>query len=876
MRNNNQEVVRRLSMRSLKNNKMRNLFAVAAIALTCMLFTALAAMGIGISDVMQESTMREVGSRFHAGLKAATWEQVEKVTSDSRVKDYTWNIFIGTAENLIKRQSEIRLAQGEEELQNSFIELEEGTMPEQEDDIIVDTYVLDELKLPHELGVEIPLEFSFQGEKISKTFTVCGWYQGITIGHASELYVSESYWNQLKGNRTDADFAAWGKEHPEDAGVGLYAAGLYFDSPANIEPTVRSVIEDAGYEPEVTLKYGVNWAYMQNRVEMVDPMSMAMLGIALIVILITGYLIIYNIFYISVFQDIRFYGLLKTIGTTRRQIKRMILRQALVLSAIGIPIGLAAGYLVSKVIFPFVMEMTAMSEYKMELKFSPEIAVFGIVFALITVFISCRKPGKIAGSVSPVEAVRYTEGSGSRKKSKKSETGARIHRMALSNLGRSKKKTVLVLLSLSLSMVLLCVVLTGIGSFRVDRYLEQRLLGDVLLATTNLTGNGAIRTAEYKLDEEYIKLADNHPGMVSRNELWQIYGMSYLSMNDTAMERYQSLIDQGLLGLDAWDTSVSNVVEQRRQLYADVYAYDEKLLSNLKVLEGELDIEKFLQGGYVLLTDIVGDHTEGKCVYEPGEKLKVFNVGEESEFIEVKDEAGNTTEVYWENLEETEYEVMAIVEIPSSMTDQTYPVNGVQAVLPKQDVQKAMNSWCFGISYEVEEEQLESFMEGIINYSENVNREMGFLTKASLMEGFSTMINAIRMIGIALSAVIAFIGVLNFINSIVTGIIARKREFAILCSIGMTEQQLKKMLLEEGLYYVSISGIISLVLGSVLSYAVMTALNNVILFFEYRPNFLAFLVMLPLLAVLAVAAPSVAYKKAQKESIVQRLRDTES
>ena len=59
--------------------------------------------------------------------------------------------------------------------------------------------------------------------------------------------------------------------------------------------------------------------------------------------------------------------------------------------------------------------------------------------------------------------------------------------MALSNLGRNKKKTTLVLVSLSMSMILLCIVFTGVGSFRVDAYLEQRLLGDVLLASVNLT-----------------------------------------------------------------------------------------------------------------------------------------------------------------------------------------------------------------------------------------------------------------------------------------------------------------------------------------------------------------------------------------------------
>ena len=57
-------------------------------------------------------------------------------------------------------------------------------MPQKEEDIIVDTYVLDELRLPHKLGGEIPLEFTFHGKKITRTFRVCGWYEGNRLGHA--------------------------------------------------------------------------------------------------------------------------------------------------------------------------------------------------------------------------------------------------------------------------------------------------------------------------------------------------------------------------------------------------------------------------------------------------------------------------------------------------------------------------------------------------------------------------------------------------------------------------------------------------------------------------------------------------------------------
>ena len=108
MRNNNGASIRRLSNRSLRNNRMRNLFAILAIVLTGILFTATFSLVGGAMQVAQEHTMREVGGKFHAGLKAATRKQYEKVISDPLVKKSSYNIFIGAADNLVKRQTEIR------------------------------------------------------------------------------------------------------------------------------------------------------------------------------------------------------------------------------------------------------------------------------------------------------------------------------------------------------------------------------------------------------------------------------------------------------------------------------------------------------------------------------------------------------------------------------------------------------------------------------------------------------------------------------------------------------------------------------------------------------------------------------------------------
>ena len=98
LKNNNRTAIRRLSSRSLKNNSIRNLFAICAIILTSMLFTAVFSLFSGIIQASEENTMREVGTRAHAGLKNATMQQYEQAAADPSVKKCNYNIFIGFAE----------------------------------------------------------------------------------------------------------------------------------------------------------------------------------------------------------------------------------------------------------------------------------------------------------------------------------------------------------------------------------------------------------------------------------------------------------------------------------------------------------------------------------------------------------------------------------------------------------------------------------------------------------------------------------------------------------------------------------------------------------------------------------------------------------
>lgn len=167
--------------------------------------------------------------------------------------------------------------------------------------------------------------------------------------------------------------------------------------------------------------------------------------------------------------DIRYYGLLKTIGVTPKQLRRLIRQQALLLSALGIPVGLLLGYGVGAAAVPITMSTSTMGGRYTTVSVSPWIFLFSSVFALLTVLLSCARPGRIAGRVSC--------GGGALHRAavvgENAPEGRQGHpiQMAAANLGRDKKKTALVMVSLSLTVVLLNLLVTFIGGFDMDKYL---------------------------------------------------------------------------------------------------------------------------------------------------------------------------------------------------------------------------------------------------------------------------------------------------------------------------------------------------------------------------------------------------------------------
>ena len=163
----------------------------------------------------------------------------------------------------------------------------------------------------------------------------------------------------------------------------------------------------------------------------------------------------------------------------------------------------------------------------------------------------------------------------------------------------------------------------------------------------------------------------------------------------------------------------------------------------------------------------------------------------------------------------------------------------------------------------------------LADYTENVNPQFDYESKALYASEFEGMRSMFQLCGGALSFIVGLVGVLNFFNAILTGIITRKREMAVLQSIGMTGKQLKTMLVCEGLLYALSSVLLSLVLAVVLGPLAFSALQSMFWFFTYRLTLTPFLIVAPVFALLGVLVPLAVYRSVSKATIVERLREVD-
>ena len=853
----NQKVIRNLSDKSFRASRTRNTIAVLAIALTSMLFTTLFTIGLGSVENFQQQTMRQSGGDSHGVIKDITMEEYEALKDHPLIKESAaCEVLADNVANpeFLKRHVELWYVP-EYHYPHRYLEIEEGRAPEKADEVLVDEVTMELLGLPKKTGQEITLSLQVgmaDPAAEDRTFTVTGILKADPAMNTGFVVTSEDYLTKYAEEIKAA-------EREEYAMTGRIDMDVNFSNSFNIQKKLEQVITESGYSvtegDKNYLSSNVNWAYVSDGAQS-DPMTMGAVAGGLFIILLTGYLIIYNVFQISVVKDIRYYGLLKTIGTIGRQIRKIVRRQAWKLAVAGIPLGLVTGFFVGKGIVPLVVERSAYQGSDVQVSLNPWIFAGAILFSLATVWISTRKPARIAGRVSPIEAVRYTEDQNEKKKEKKGTDGGKLWRMALSNLARSKGRTVIVILSLSLSVILLNSIFTVTSSFSMDQFLKKFVVSDFLIA------NAEYFNSEYygvKEGIEEISLSESFIRACEEEDGFERGGRLYMS-NEVGLEAETYQPTENVMtdeNGEFYNMFGSEKVPYQRNedgnYRTTFYGLEDYPLEKAEPFEGETDLsvikEKLATGKYLLGAVATDDNDQ---VIED----------------EIYYHAGDHVTLVMKDGEKREFEILSLIK--ENYYGLTNRMGSQFAFYTTADVFLSMESPDYLMSYEFDvedgrEAQFEEFLE---NYTTTQEPLMHYESKQKWLDEFNGLTGLFTLVGGVLTMVVGVIGILNFVNATLTGIVTRKREFAIMEAIGMTKRQLTRMLMLEGLYYAGFTILCSLAGGCLLSVTLVRILADGMWFMEYQFILWPMLIVFPILLLLGVLVPYLAYLPQRRESVV--------
>ena len=567
--NDTSAIVKKLARRSFQHERQRNLFAIVALALTSFMITATFSIGFSYFETYQMQQTRLMGTTADVGITNVTEDQLVEIAKSSLVLDVGIQQRLGSVDTEQLQSARLGMVWIDDTEWETHrlptISGVVGNYPSSKNEVMLPTWVLGQMGISDpQIGMEIALSYQIGNsyDYITDTFSLSGYYTdyiSTRTNNRGYVYVSAAFKDSLNVSLDNSVTALLRFQGNDDVDK-------------NCERLQRKI------------------AFTEKQAFEIVPLGQAngssvILAVIILAVFISfsGYLLIYNILYISVTKDVQSYGRLKTIGTTKKQIKKIIYKQATKISCIGIPIGLLLGAVVSFGVVPYFLNMmySTNSDVGTKVSFSPLIFIGAAIFTFITAMIASMKPAKIAGGVSPIAALRYT--AASTKTSIKNCGKMKLSRMAWNNVFRNVKSTTLVFVSLFFGLSLFLVVTGLLHGLSPENYVSQWGVSDFAITYS-------IHEKEDLISSEMI------------SEISQLDGIDF--SDPAKLETYQQNFFGGVFGIDS--------------------AYLEEINKTLNL---PVDTSAFEQGKVVLLSKTV----EG--LIQPGQEITIQTQNGQHSFV---------------------------------------------------------------------------------------------------------------------------------------------------------------------------------------------------------------------------------------------------
>ena len=865
-------IVNKLTLKQLLLNKKRTLVTLIGVIISVAMITAVASLGVSFMDMMKRQVISDDG-QWHVLYQNVNSSQIEAIKNDEDTKDVVLSRNLGYS-LLEGSQNDnkpyIFIAEyNNEGFENFPVELIEGRFPKAQNEIVISESIISNGKVNYKIGADISLDIGQrlaideQGSEIilsqinqlnkheglvqesltiedTRNFTVVGiierpnWEYTWSPGYTAITYIDE---NMIS------------LQDEVNASVILNNVNSkVFENADNIAS--QNNIEKVDFHNNLLRYYGVV------KSDRVRNMLITLTTIIMGIIMVGSISLIYNAFAISVSERSRHLGMLSSVGATKKQKRNSVFFEGTVIGIISIPIGIISGLVGIGITFmilnSMIKEALGVSE-SLKLIILPETILGAIVVSVITILISTYIPARRASNISAIDAIRQTSDVKiTGKDIKTSKITRRIFGiegdLGLKNLKRNKPRYRATVLSLIISMILFLAVTYFTFSLEKSALLSQEGVNydievffnvkdklkqeDVIRKVTsldNITESSYITTLDVRSWVEEDSMPDhlkgNHEDFLENGKY--PYYIIIKALNDEALKAYAKEVGIDFTKLVDTQRPSAIVLDTIKYEDGQTDRYVEAKSINTKVGE-KLELEFY--------------HSEVEQ-YIPMESLEIAALTDKVTLgissLSQKDSFNVivSEDIFYRIMEGNMY---------------TNPIANTTLYLKSNDP--------LSLQDDIEEIQR--------SYEQD---DMGIYNVYMARQREEQMIVLLSVFSYAFILLITTICVANIFNTISTSIALRKREFAMLKSVGMTSKSLGKMINYESIFY----GIKALSYGLPISFAVMYLIHRTLLIkfsFGFEVPWMS--VAIAIVAVFMIVGVAMIYssKKVKKENIIDILK----
>ena len=844
-------IMNKLTIKNLRLNKKRTIVTIIGIILSTALMVGIGLLFSSFQDLMIRDTISYNG-RYEAKYNDVDLIKLNDIKNENFTYFYEKPIGFSRIESSNEYKPYMYITSVNREYFDE-LKLIEGSFPSNENEIVISNHVITNGEINYKVGDSVTFTYGSRNVDGKITLNNSDYVEGETLDITNEStykivgIVERSNFESYSA----CGYMAFTLDVNNDKGnVNLY---VMFNKNKKIIKQSEELAKGLGYDDYISYNSALLALYGESTYGNIMSTMVSMMIIMLALVSIGCIIVIYNSFAISVMERKKEFGLLSSVGATRRQLSHTVFFEAVIVGIIGIVLGIVGAYIgIGCVVLVINNLISDILEYKLYLVTNPLFIIIPVVFMILVIGVSAFLPSRRASKVSPIEAIRQNDDIKINKK--KIRTSKLINKLfgvegeiALKNIKRNKKKYRVTIVSLLISIVLF-ISFSSYMNYTLNT--ASSVMGEVPYDYQISYFGDDTNNDKEALDKinEIVKSSD-----VKEYVSYSVSNLSIIgnyTYSDEYLDFYKSAYgDDGIKALN-------NLKYQ----YISIYILDDNSYNKYKKLIG-IDNDSV-----ILLNKFKGvSYGNNKRVnYD----IPVINNGN----INIKicnfdnDEDVDTTKYCNKNIDNifVTNKSFDLIEEFSYMSDFKLIVN------------KKLYDSMFGVDTDYIQfnilsdntNNIDKLTKELDKYS-NVN----YTNIKEAMKQANNMILVVKILMYGFISLVTLIGVTSVFNTISTSMALRKREFAVLRSIGLTNRGFNKILFFESLFFgmKSLLFAIPVSIGVTIlihySLADMMSISTIIIPWKY--------IIISIVSVFVIVLLTMMYStsKIKKHNIIEQIRE---